>query len=253
MIINVLFEHLNNQVSIMLNIYTFHQKIIETKSFLNNSLGRVLMFHEIDNQQKVKFNNVSISFESFKVLIETLMNRKYRFISLQDIANENWLTSKSIALTFDDGYAFLFNYLAQYLINNNIPFAVFATVDFLNKPNYLTNEQLGKLSEKSLCTIGSHSISHPLFRKLSDGKSRDELIYSRKILEEILSKEVDYFAFPYGSIYAVSSREIRYAKETGYKLAFSSVNSCLSRQSLKKRWFLPRINVNELNYNKILR
>lgn len=210
------------------------------------------MFHQIDHRQKLEINNISISFESFKVLIDNLINKNYYFISLKDIANENLLTSKSISLTFDDGFAYLFDFLGEYLIEKNIPFAVFATVNFLNKPMYLTNEQLGQLSNNKLCTIGSHSISHPILRKLSDGMSRDEFIHSKTILKEILSKEVDYFAFPYGSVYAVSNREINYAKESGYKLAFSSINSYLSRQSFKERWFLPRINVNEFNYNKII-
>jgi peptidoglycan/xylan/chitin deacetylase (PgdA/CDA1 family) len=235
----------------MINIYSLIQKSIELRLLLSNSSGRVLTFHQVDDKQKWQFKNVSITYGSFKSLIMALIKKGHNFISLQDIATANQLTSKSIALTFDDGYASLNDILAQYLIDQNIPFAIFAAIDLLNKPMYLTNKQLKTLSENSLCTVGAHSVSHPLLRKLNDVNSKNEIINSKSILKEIITKEVEYFAYPYGSVYAVSKRDINYAKETGFKLAFSAINGCLSKKSLQEKWFIPRINVNEDNCNTI--
>ena len=82
--------------------------------------------------------------------------------------------------------------------------------------------------------------------------STQEIMNSKLILKKIISREVDYLAFPYGSVYAVSKREIKYAQEAGYKLAFSSLKGYLSNEAFHERWFLPRINVNGLNYKKLL-
>lgn len=235
---------------VMINIYSLFQKTIELRLLLNNCLGRVLMFHQIDERQNWKY--FSITFSSFKKLIESLIETEHKFISLYDIETTNQLSANAIVLTFDDGYACLQDSVAQYLTDKKIPFAIFATVDFLNNPMYLTSEQLKRLSDNNLCTIGAHSLSHPLLRKLNDKKSKDEILISKSIIEEILVKEVNYFAYPYGSVYAVSNRDIKYAKESGYKLAFSTISACLSKQALKERCFLPRININELNYKKLL-
>jgi len=236
----------------VINIYSLIQRTIELKLLLNISFGRVLIFHQVDERQNWKNNNLSITYNSFEILIESLLEKEQKFISLHDLETANKLTSNTIVLTFDDGYACLHEFVAQYLINKNIPFAIFSTIDFLNKPMYLTGEQLKILSKHNLCTVGAHSVSHPILRKLNDLKSKVEIVNSKSFLEEILTKEVEYFAYPYGSVYAVSNRDINYAKETGYKLALSTINGCLNKFSLKERWFLPRINVNELNYNKII-
>jgi peptidoglycan/xylan/chitin deacetylase (PgdA/CDA1 family) len=209
------------------------------------------MFHQVDDKHNWESESLSMSTMSFRILIESLIKKGYNFVSLQDIAAMDQMNSKSVALTFDDGYVDLYSFQAPYLFDKNIPFAVFPSMIFINKPLYMTYEQLKTLSENSLCTVGAHSVNHPNLRKLTDECSKSEITHSKEILKGIISKEVEYFAYPYGSLYAVSFRDIKFVKEAGYKLAFSTIKSCLSKNYLKSRWFLPRINVNELNYNKI--
>lgn len=209
------------------------------------------MFHQVLDKQTLKFDNLSITYKSFDTLIQSSINEGCNFISIRDIENENHLNSKSIALTFDDGFVCIYNFLAPYLIDKCIPFAIFIVTDLINKPRYLNYDQLKALSRSTLCTLGAHSVSHPLLRKLNAEDSKSEIVDSKKILNNLFSVDIDYFAYPYGSVYAVSYRDIINVKEAGYKLAFSSVNGCLSTKSCKRKWFLPRINVNELNYYKL--
>jgi peptidoglycan/xylan/chitin deacetylase (PgdA/CDA1 family) len=237
----------------MKNIYSLIQKSIEWRLLLTKSSGRVLMFHKVDEIQNREFEDISITYKSFIYLMESLIERGHNFISLQELDAENQLDPGSIALTFDDGFDCLHRFVAPYLIDKNIPFAIFATTNLLNKPHYLTNGQLKFLSGSNLCTVGAHSVNHLLLRKLDNERSKSEISDSKIILEDLLLKEVAYFAYPYGSVYAVSGRDINYAKEAGYKLAFSSVKGSLSRQSLKERWFIPRVNVVEKNYSSIIR
>jgi len=210
------------------------------------------MFHNITCQNKNETGNLSISFEALKSLIESMIERNFQFNSINDIEGGPSMSANQIWLTFDDGYSGIYDILAPYLEMKNIPFAVFIALDYLDKTNYLTKNQLAALAEMHLCTIGSHTLSHPLLRQQNDEISRYEILNSKLILENIISREVDYLAFPYGSVYAVSKRDIEYARQAGYKLAFSSLKGYLSKEALHEKWFLPRINVNGMNYRKLL-
>lgn len=116
----------------------------------------------------------------------------------------------------------------------------------------MTSDQLKALSKNSLCTVGSHSINHVNLRQSDKRTSANEIIDSKFLIEKIINQEVKYFAYPYGSIYAVSTREISLVKEAGYKLAVATLRSSLSKIALKNNLFLPRININESNYKTII-
>jgi peptidoglycan/xylan/chitin deacetylase (PgdA/CDA1 family) len=237
----------------MVVIYSLIQKGRELKLFFTKSIGRVLMFHQVNDEKYWKYKDISITREHFKKLIETLSANDFIFSSINDIYEKKQLTDKSIILTFDDGFACVYEFVAKYLFDRRIPFTCFITVNFLNRPIYLTSEQLIDLSTNNLCTIGAHSVSHLNLRMQKDLISKNEILNSKKLIEDKIIRSVDYFSFPYGSIYAVSLREIKFVRESGYKLAFSSVNGCLSRHLLEERYFLPRINANEDYYNKIIK
>jgi peptidoglycan/xylan/chitin deacetylase (PgdA/CDA1 family) len=233
--------------------YSLIQKMCEIKLLVSSCSGRVLMFHQIDEIQNWKHENLSITQESFEKLIISLQQKGYNFISLHDLETGIHLSSRNILLTFDDGFECIYKTVAKFLTDIKVPFAIFITVDLLNIPLYLNYEQLRELSANELCTIGAHSVSHPLLRKLNSTESKSEIKNSKSVIGEIIKKNVKYFAYPYGSIYAVSIRDIGYVKETGYKLGFSAINGYLTSNSLKMKWFLPRINVNELNHQKIFK
>lgn len=93
-------------------IYSIIQKSLELKLLLNNSLGRVLMFHQVDDKQNWQHEYLSIINKSFERLIISLLDQGYKLISLHDHENGIQLSPKSIVLTFDDGYACIyFSYL----------------------------------------------------------------------------------------------------------------------------------------------
>ena len=123
---------------------------------------------------------------------------------------------------------------------NNIPFTVFVCVGFIDRAGFIKKEQLLQLSSNPLCTIGAHSMTHVNLSKIDDCKW--EISKSKTVLEQIIGKEVKYFAYPYGSKGAVPSDACIAAKEAGFCLAFSAVNAPLSYNSYKdNRWFLPRV------------
>jgi peptidoglycan/xylan/chitin deacetylase (PgdA/CDA1 family) len=66
------------------------------------------------------------------------------------------------------------------------------------KENVLSWNQVTELSNDSICTIASHSVSHPVLTGLTEKELEQELADSKNIIEHYTKKKVMHFAYPYG-------------------------------------------------------
>ena len=98
------------------------------------------------------------------------------------------------------------------------------------------------ISNNSLHTIGSHTITHPILTKCNDDISKYEISESKNILERWTKKPVKYFAYPNGSY---SEREIHYVKDAGYEKAFTTKGEYISKKMLNDEINIPRFEVLE--------
>lgn len=80
----------------------------------------------------------------------------------------------------------------------------------------LNYDQLIVLSNHNLCTIGSHTVSHPNLSLLSKNEQENEMRKSKEVLEQLLRKEISHFAYPFG---AHNTDSIIAAENAGYKTA----------------------------------
>lgn len=225
--------------------YSGMQKIIEYRYKFNHNLNEIFMFHKIvEDDSYRQASNMVISFSDFKLFIEILKNTG-QICRIDEINNISTYLKKYY-LTFDDGYAETYKTALRWLSKNKIPFTVFVTTSFLDKTEYLSINQLKCLSKNNYCTIGAHTVTHPLLRNLNKEEVRTEIFESKKELERITEKEVNYFAYPYGSNYACSKLAIKVAKSCGFINSFSTYNMGLSSSYMKRNpYFLPRINVDK--------
>lgn len=69
--------------------------------------------------------------------------------------------------------------------------------------------------------IGSHTCSHTVLSQLTPDQQKDELFHSRMLLQQHLGVEVEALAYPVGRATSFSASTIQYAREAGYKMAFS--------------------------------
>ena len=156
---------------------------------------------------------------------------------------EDWeKESDFYALTFDDVlYSFYekaFPLLKQY----QIPFTIFVNTSMLGKPRFINKTQLMELAECDLCTIGSHGISHDEFQKMDAKEALSDLRQSKQILEQLVQRSIEMYAFPFGSYYACGYRNKHLATEV-YKYGFSTVKCPITNPSVLPLYFIPRINV----------
>jgi peptidoglycan/xylan/chitin deacetylase (PgdA/CDA1 family) len=136
-----------------------------------------------------------------------------------------------VAITFDDGYySFIENALPE-LTQRKIPVAIFVPAGRLGqKPDWLTSnyshfgneivmtsDNLRKLIDNHLVTVGSHGLTHNNFIHLEEKEILKELIESKYTLENILQRNIDLLSFPYGSY---TQRHLEYSRSAGYKHTF---------------------------------
>lgn len=130
------------------------------------------------------------------------------------------LPCRPILVTFDDGYADVFDYAAPVLARLGIPATMYVITD---RPPLRNSGFLGWRGVRELQTvgfdIGSHGVTHRPLTALSTPDVVDELVRSRRELERQLGRPVQWLAYPHG---AVDGRIAGLAKRAGYVLGVTS-------------------------------
>jgi peptidoglycan/xylan/chitin deacetylase (PgdA/CDA1 family) len=199
---------------------------IKSASLISDSFGRVaksrcshaLMYHSVSPSKNNAFNDIyRISLKHFIEQINYLTLNKKCIVPFSDFSSD----SNSISLTFDDGYQDTLDIVAPILKENNIPFTVFVTPEFVKSNNrkYLNKNSLMQLSQYDNCQIGAHGYSHIKLTECSQKDLYNELAHSKLWLEDLLQKPVETMSYPHG---AVDQYVIGAAEDIGYKLAAGS-------------------------------
>lgn len=170
----------------------------------------ILTYHSIDNSGSV----ISISPDRFKSHMEYLCNSSFNVISLNEIVasiHENRLfPSKSIAITFDDG--FKNNYDIAYPLLKEFGFkaTIFLVTGYCGKNNQwngqpeeiptlelLKWDDIIEMANNGI-DFGAHTINHPNLTELTKDQVKDEILGSKRMLNERLGKDIPFFSYPYG-------------------------------------------------------
>ena len=200
------------------------------------SAAKVLMFHQVnDDRTAWKYPNCSITARSF----EGLISQNYEKIQpIEKVGRYGGLF-----VTFDDAFGDVYENAVPVLRRYKVPFTIFMSVELLDEVGYLSTGQLVELASDPLCTIGSHSLHHCYFSRLSREEALTEMIKSKEFLESVTGTEIYDWAFPYGSLYACGFDTWRLVEKAGYRRGFSTISKTVARGS--NEFFLPRVNINE--------
>ena len=186
-------------------------------------------YHNISNRFNVGINNISP--KVFKKHIDF-------YETLQDVT-----------LCFDDGYEDVFA-IKDVINTKNIKPVIFPITNFINKYNdwdvnffinrkkHLSIEQLRALLSDGWI-IGSHGQRHISYKVLSNQEIYTDMKESKKILENMLGKEIDSFTPPFGYF----KRDfLKIARDIGYSKIY--INNCyISDFKLKDDIIISRYNI----------
>lgn len=212
--------------------------------------SHILMFHQIrENESDCVPGDFSVSVDRFEYILRWHEQHGYRFLSMDDIGRS--YKEKSCFITFDDGYDDVLLALPA-LHKYHVAFCIYIITDQIGQPGYLNIQQIQQLAKDPQCTIGSHTCSHPYTRYLTEQKLENELSSSKATLEKILpGKQIDHFAFPYGSTLACSFFDRKYVRESGYATA-ALTNQVPLHGKNSYRFALPRFDASRKNLLEVI-
>ena len=198
----------------------------------------IICFHSIG----VTGDVYSIDGRELEKIINTL---KPDIIGINEIENHTTTWPKFI-ITFDDGYKSVYTEAFPLLKKMDVSFTVFFSTGMCGKENYMTQEDIKKLSEYDKCCIGSHMVTHRMTRQMNQEEIQKEWEESKEFLENITGKDVTYGALPYGTVSSCSIKSLR----TGIKVGYDSIATTLAIRNRNNRRVLFRY-VYQKNNNRV--
>jgi peptidoglycan/xylan/chitin deacetylase (PgdA/CDA1 family) len=116
---------------------------------------------------------------------------------------------RRIALTFDDGFANVFQHGLEPLARHGFRAVEFLATDLIggcNEWEVQEGETRQSLMDETQVNewlaagheIGSHTLTHPFLTRLSLAESKEEISASKKKLEDRFGRPVRHFCYPYG-------------------------------------------------------
>jgi peptidoglycan/xylan/chitin deacetylase (PgdA/CDA1 family) len=168
--------------------------------------------------------------KTFELQMRHLKENGFHVITAQDFVAfldyRRGLPKKSVLITMDDGYRSVYNIAYPILNKYGFKATLFIYTSFVGVSKMaITWGQLKEMKANGF-TIGSHTMYHSDLTSPKAGESEQEHILrineelngSKKIIDQKLSQDTYFLAYPFGYY---DQRSIQMAKEAGYKLAMS--------------------------------
>lgn len=103
----------------------------------------------------------------------------------------------------------------------------------------LSWEQIIELSKSNICTIGAHTLTHPVFKLLSKEQMFFEALESKRIIESKINCPVEHFAYPFGSANEIDENVISNFSNTPFKTVLVAYGGGLLKSKMQLN-MLPR-------------
>ncbi len=105
-------------------------------------------------------------------------------------------------------------------------------------------DALRTLAAEPLCTIGAHTLTHPILGALDPATAETEIAGSKSVIEERLGRAIRHFAYPVGDPAAAGPREFAMARGAGFDTAVTTRPGMLFPGHAEHLHALPRLSVN---------
>lgn len=173
------------------------------------------------------------------------LSKNFNVLTLEEFCSEDRVSQseRSVVVTFDDGL--LDNYKEAYPILQDLDLSAtfFISTGLIGQQmethsgslDMMDSKQIVELSENGH-EIGSHGSSHRKLTSLSSNVLDEEIIPSKKGLEEMLGKPVTSFAYPHGNY---DQSIIERVKKAGFDWAVTTEENLVDRQN-DSPYELPR-------------
>ncbi|MBI4100259.1 polysaccharide deacetylase family protein [Candidatus Microgenomates bacterium] len=188
----------------------------------------VLLYHHVEPMEtasKEGHTNLNVDSEIFDGQLSYLLSAGYQTISAEQLVdaliNHKELPSKSVLLTFDDGYEDFYTYIYPLLQKYHLVANIMIPTGLMENKGYLTWAQLKEMVGSGLVFAYNHTWSHASLAALPAEKMKAEVLTAQRQLEDNLGRSSNIFFYPYG---ATNAQVIEVLRQNGFVAAFSTVH-----------------------------
>ncbi len=190
----------------------------------------VLGYHDFSSTRKVR--EMLIRPSKFRSQMQAIKDLKLNVITLEDFTlwkqGKKSIPDKSVLITIDDGWKSVYTDAYPILKEFGYPFTVYLYTNYIDRGgSSMTSEMIKEMMQNG-CTIGSHSVSHPMPSKIRQHQRLGDEAYkqfidiefgeSKKILESTFGQAIDTYVYP-GGLHTPEMYET--AAILGYKHLFT--------------------------------
>lgn len=167
----------------------------------------ILAYHKIQREFELGLSYTTP--RQFEKQIAYLHDRGFKSISIARLLSSRPVPTNSVIITFDDAYESVYKNAFPILCKYNFTGTLFVITKFAGKLNgwdyhsgrfqfsHCSWDQIRCLARAGW-EIGSHTVSHPLLRKLSPRELWFEIRYSKDIIEQKIQRSTNVFSYPFG-------------------------------------------------------
>ncbi|WP_084955812.1 polysaccharide deacetylase family protein [Thermoactinospora rubra] len=186
----------------------------------------VLMYHSVDHYEADPYH-ITVTPERFAAQMAWLAGRGLRGVSVRELllAQYTRRARRLVGLTFDDGYADFVTQAVPIMRRHGFTATVFVVAGKIGGVNdwdpdgprkpLMTAEDLRWAVAEGM-EVGSHTVTHAVLASADPYDVERELKTSRVLLEEIVQRQVEGLAYPYG---AIDENAVDAARAAGYSYA----------------------------------
>ena len=170
----------------------------------------ILMYHSVADEDESAWGpyfRIAIGPALFLQQMTFLHEQGYRTVSLaaavERLQAGDATTAKTVVITFDDGYRNFHQHAWPALERFGFTATMFLPTasigdqpQIFNKRVCMTWSEVRELQQRGI-SFGSHTVTHPQLHGLQPDRLREEILQSRRTIEDKTGSQVDTFAYPY--------------------------------------------------------
>ncbi|MDD3462268.1 MAG: polysaccharide deacetylase family protein [Sulfurospirillaceae bacterium] len=202
---------------------------------------RILMYHMVSPhlpKNNSKFNRLRVPPSEFEKQLQWLKKNGWISMTMSELTKCDFAVPKTVVITFDDGYADNYTNAFPLLKKYGMKATIYLVVnrfennwavdkdtkqssEELNKQDMLSHEMVQEMLASELIEFGSHTLNHANLPALSIEQKKEEIVCSKKILQDVHGIVCQSFAYPFGFF---DSTDVSLVKEAGYANAVTTKN-----------------------------
>lgn len=183
----------------------------------------VLCYHHIRNfsaGQSESMKSYSVTPAAFAEQMKALSDSGFQTVLpaqlYEYLVHDGVLPAKPVMISFDDTDEEQFSIGSKEMNKYGFKGVFFIMTISINRPRYMTKEQIKNLSDSGH-VIAGHTWDHHMVTKYAGADWDTQLVKPQRQLEAITGKPIKYFAYPFGLWNNAAIPEL---KSRGYDLAF---------------------------------